>query len=409
MPDVWTPEWSNPVFSLEERDRRWKKVRDLMARDGIDLLVCLPCTNSHDRGQADARYLTQLGENSDETTVALGIDGEITAWHSRGGVWPSSSWFADIRPAPRGTGGRTIVNWVKEHPRYERSSIAICGLDSSFLAHVRAEEGEANWQSVDIITRELANATIVSGTPIIGEARWVKSPEEIDFLRRGTQVAETTMQAVLEHARVGARERDVFAEMLYANAEAGGSFQPMFGWISGPLGNTYHRLEQPSFRHFQAGDVLIIEIEGRWAGYVAQVDQTFSLGPAHSDLKDGFKLACEAFERTFETLRPGVTVRELARAASLTGLGGRAKSSLTMHGRGTGDDGPGFFGSPDTTGSPAAAMADLRVEEGCVFVLKPSVTVDGRQDYGRFGDVVAVTRNGAERLGTRRQQLYELV
>ena len=72
MPDVWTPEWSNIVFTLEERDRRWKKVRDLMARDAIDLVVCLPCTNSHDRGQADARYLTQLGENSDETTVALG-------------------------------------------------------------------------------------------------------------------------------------------------------------------------------------------------------------------------------------------------------------------------------------------------------------------------------------------------
>src|SRR5438309_4277508 len=114
MPDSWRPEWSNAVFSLEERDRRWGRVRELMRRDGIDLIVCLPCTNSHDRGQADARYLTQLGENSDETTVVFPREGEVTAWHSRGGVWSSSNWLTDIRAARRGSGGRTVVDRLRE-------------------------------------------------------------------------------------------------------------------------------------------------------------------------------------------------------------------------------------------------------------------------------------------------------
>ena len=208
MPDVWTPEWSNAVFSLEERDRRWKKVRDLMARDGVDLIVCLPCTNSHDRGQADPRYLTQLGENSDEAIVAFPIGGEVTAWHTRPGVWPSSNWLADIRAAPRGTGGQTIVNWVREHPRYERRTIAIAALDSNFYAHVRALEGEANWQSVDIIREALPNARIISATPILGGARWQKSEEEIEFIRRGAEVAEKTLQAVVQHARAARVRRD---------------------------------------------------------------------------------------------------------------------------------------------------------------------------------------------------------
>ncbi len=90
MPEQWSQEWSNAVFSLEERDRRWKEVRDLMARDGIDVLVCLPCTNSHNRGQADPIYLTQLGENSDEVTVVIpmehppGSRGEVSGPHLRG-------------------------------------------------------------------------------------------------------------------------------------------------------------------------------------------------------------------------------------------------------------------------------------------------------------------------------------
>ncbi len=82
-PKKWSQEWSNAVFSLRERTRRWSKVRKLMKRDGVDLIVCLPCTNAHDRGQADPRYLTQLGENSDEVSVAFPVEGKVTAWLSQ--------------------------------------------------------------------------------------------------------------------------------------------------------------------------------------------------------------------------------------------------------------------------------------------------------------------------------------
>jgi Xaa-Pro aminopeptidase len=402
MADEWSPGWSNAVFSLEERDRRWTNVRNLMARNSVDLIVCLPCTNSHDRGQADPRYLTQLGENSDETTVAFGIDGEVTAWHSRPGVWPSSNWFSDIRAAGRGTGGRTIVEWVKEHPRYERGAIAIAAMTSSFYAHVRADEGEVNWQSVEIIKKELPNATVVSATPILGEARYHKSEEEIEFLRKGTQVAETTMKAVIDYAHAGVPEREVFARMLYAYTSAGGSLQPMFGWISGPFGKTYHRVEQPAFRNLQFGDAIHIEIEGRWGGYVAQIDQTFSIGPASQEYKDVAKLAWEAFDRVVDKLKAGVTVGELVDAGRVTGMNGRGKANLTMHGRGTGDDGPGLFGTPPP------AIRDFVIDENTVFVVKPSAQLEGSPSYYGWGDVVAVRKNGAERLGTRPQVLYEL-
>ena len=190
--------------------------------------------------------------------------------------------------------------------------------------------------------------------------------------------------------------------MMYANAVAGGSFTPMFGWISGPLGDTYHRLEQPSFRKLALGDVLSFEIEGRWGGYVAQIDQTFSIGPAQQDLRDGMKLAIDAFNRVLERLKPGVAVRELVEVARMSGMNGRAVTFLTMHGRGTGDEGPGLFGNP------AEEVKDVIVKEGCCFVVKPATSVDGKPDYGRWGDSVVVTSRGAERLGARSQELYEL-
>ena len=401
----WSPEWSNAVFSLGERDRRWAKVRRLMARDGVDVIFCLPCTNSHDRGAADARYLTQLGENSDESVVAFPIEGPVTAWHSRGGVWPSSNWFADIRPTPRGTGGATASGWLNENPRYKNSTIAIAGLDSSILAHVRSAEGEVNWQSVDLIKRNFPNAKIVSATPVLGEARWRKSAEEIDFLRKGTQVAEKMLEAVNQHARPGVRERHVFAHLMFASADADGSYAPMIGWSSGPDGRAYHRVEQPAFRTLKDRDVLLIEIEGRWGGYIAQIDQTWGIGSATQDLQDAIKLAFEAYNRVMAKLKPGVTVRELIDAATFTAMNGRAKTGLGGHGRGTGDDGPLLVaGRPE-----AKEVLDLVIEEGCSFVIKPSVILDGTGDFARWGETVAVTAKGAERLGTRPQEMRILV
>jgi Xaa-Pro dipeptidase len=399
----WSPEWSNAVFSLEERDRRWKKVRDIMRREGVDLIVCLPNSHSHDRAAADPRYLTQLGENSDETTVAFPIEGQVDAWHSRGGVWPSSNWFPHgVRATPRGTGGKAIVGWINEHPQYATGTIAIAGLTSNFYAHARADEGEVNWQSVEIIKQAFPKANVVSATPVLGEARYQKSEEEIEFIRKGTEIAEITQQAVIDYAHAGVSEREVFARMYYANVSAGGSLQPMFGWISGPFGNTYHRLEQPSFRKFQMGDALHIEIEGRWGGYIAQIDQCFSIGPAHPDYKEGIKVAFEAFDRVVAKMKPGVTVGELLEAAVVKGLGGRGSSSLTMHGRGTGDDGPGTYleKTPE--------LLNGTIDENCVMIVKPSLRIEGSESYYGWGDVVVVRKHGAERLGTRPQALYEL-
>ena len=52
-----------PTLSVAERDRRWQRVRELMAEQGVDVLVAPPNTGGNERFQADARYLTQFGMN----------------------------------------------------------------------------------------------------------------------------------------------------------------------------------------------------------------------------------------------------------------------------------------------------------------------------------------------------------
>jgi Xaa-Pro aminopeptidase len=401
MADTWSQDWSNPVFSLDERDRRWDKVRRLMAADGIDVIVCTPWTSTHDRSQADPRYLTQLGENSDEATVVFPQQGAVTAWHSRGGVWPSSNWLTDIRAARRGTGGQTVVERLREMG-FERGTLAIAGLTGGRLAHCRKTEGEVNWQSVDIIKQAFPNARIVSATELLGKARFEKSPEEIEFLRKGAEIAGGVLNTTVQHARAGVEERRVWAHMLHTYADLGGSYEPTFGWTTGPLGNTYHRLEQPTFRELRVGDVLNLEIDGRWAGYSSPIAQLFMIGQAPRDVVDAMQLAGESFERVFACMKPGVTVGALLQAGRIEGLGGRAEATVSVHGCGCGDDGP----LADGKVGPEIAAQEL--VENCVLCVDASVSVDGKHSYGRWGDSVVIRAGRAERLGTHRQQVYEL-
>ena len=41
--------------------------------------------------------------------------------------------------------------------------------------------------------------------------------------------------------------------------------------------------------------------------------------------------------------------------------------------------------------------------------MKPGASVEGKSNYGSWGDSVVVQQNGAQRLGTRPQELYEHV
>src|SRR5437588_9623957 len=94
-----------------------------MAKEGIDIIVCFPSTSLRDRDAGTVRYLTQLGENSDEVACVFPLAGEVTAWLTRGGVWPASNWITDIRPSGR-RWGAAVVERLKETPAPDTIGIA---------------------------------------------------------------------------------------------------------------------------------------------------------------------------------------------------------------------------------------------------------------------------------------------
>lgn len=382
-----------PTFSLAERDRRWRRVLELMATEGIDVLVAPANTASYNKAQSDARYLTQFGMVEESVACVFPRDGRVIGL---GG--PSSKlaagWIDDVR-TPRRTFAEAIVAALKEIGA-QRPTIGICGLAPSPLLFMRAPDGVVGHTLVEKLRAELPDARIVSGTEVMAEARMVKSEEEIAFLEKGVRLAEAGLQALLDTARPGIKESACYAALVAAEIARDCTLPFMIGWVSGPVGHVYPRLTQATQRILQDGDVILNEIEGRWAGYTAQIDQSTFVGDVPSECRDAWAIGVDSFNRTVAAMKPGVTYGELIRACADTPSVAGWSARLVLHGRGLGDDGPLI-----TTPPFDPAVVERPLQEGNVFVVKPAVHREGRGETARFGDSVVVTATGARRLGAR--------
>lgn len=399
-----------PTFSLAERDRRWARLRALMARAGLDAVVAVPNSGHWDQFQADVRYITQVGGNATEAAVVFPLTGEVTAvlrgendiawWRLQ------QEWVRDLRPSRRAYAA-PIAERLRELG-LARGRIGVSGLEGL----VRAPEGVVPWGLFERLRRALPDARFVDATAVLQEARAVKSAEEIAFLHRAAALAEAAVERMLAVARPGVPERQVYAAMLETMIAGGGELPTMILWGAGQQPPWPHRMLTD--RVLRRGDLINNEIEARWAGYIAQVVAPFALGPVDATSRAVFALSRQVFDDLRAFMRPGVriaAVQERYRAA--VEAAGFEPGAALLHGRGLGDDRPLVWGHrpPDDT--------TLTLEEGMVFVLKPAVFPPGGRDVVlragetvelavRAGDTVVITADGAERLGQRPLELIEV-
>ena len=95
-----------PRFSLAERDRRWKAVREKMAEQHIDVIVTPQNTGHSMDFQANTRYLTHCGGGGDADIAAVfPLNGAVTAIATSANPrWTTTQdWTRDVREARRST------------------------------------------------------------------------------------------------------------------------------------------------------------------------------------------------------------------------------------------------------------------------------------------------------------------
>jgi Xaa-Pro dipeptidase len=386
-------------FSAAERDRRWRRVRAMMALAGLDVIVVPPHTGHHDHFSAYSRYLTGLGGFSFEVGAVFPQEGDVTAitvpdvapakWRAQ------LDWVEDIRSHGRAFGDGLIAR-LKEMRRAPRR-IGVAGLSEvpRFADGIVTHRFHAN------LAAALPDAEIIDCTDLLDRARYVKSDEEIEFLRASVGLAEAAIAAMRARARPGVTEAEVYAAMIAAMLERGGEIPAMIMWSAGPIEQMVSA-GPPTLRRFEPGDLLRVEVEGRWAGYCGQVTTMAVLGKVPPALAGMWELQQEAVAACNEACRPGITLGDLAERTVSLAKGTPYRIKFLMHGRGLGDDRPAYVFSV----SPEEARRWV-IEENASFITKPVVACEGCPDVV-WGDSFVVTQAGAKRLGTIAPEIIEL-
>jgi Xaa-Pro dipeptidase len=240
------------------------------------------------------------------------------------------------------------------------------------------------------LRRELPGARFVPLFRLPWELRLIKSPAEIARIARAAAILDRTMRDVIEAVAPGVTARDAAAIAARRFVELGGDLGHV-GLIAAARGWDFLHAplrDEPLAR----GDVLHLELVGRYRGYDARMMRCVSIGPLDDERQEAARRLVALQDAQLAAMRPGVPAREVdvilrdgviaagirATYANITGYTLGYYSKLPIR-------------SSDFTRT-FSPKADWRIEAGMAFHMYTS------GQGVSFSETVIVRPHGAERL-----------
>ena len=373
--------WSG--YSLAERDRRWRAVRENAGKAGFDCIL-VPLGNG-----VDGRYMTQLRCSA----IALPSDGRppiIIADRRSSNAWAPEPWQT----------GREWAEPMREALRdlgMERARIGVAGLRGGSLTHCSSIDGVVNHTALAQVMRELPNATFDDATDVVGLVRYVKSEEEIAFVRRSAAVAAAGLDELINLARPGVDAGVLYADVTARLLELRSEYYPLALTLD-PIDTLKPRryTNPPIGKRLESNALVTNEVNAILGAQLTQVCQPVLLGKVPDEWKPVIELQKEVYQAGLEMIKPGSTFGAVKDFVNGFGQKRKMKTVIQMQGCGYGDDGPLF--TPKSQGNQ---LRDMCIEKGNTFVWKPvAMTADERIQFA-WGGPVLITAKGAEALFTR--------
>jgi Xaa-Pro dipeptidase len=298
-------------FARAEYEQRLKKIRTEMQRRGLDLLIVNDVANQH--------YITAYDGWSFYTpqAVLVPVEDEEPVWIGRAMDAAGGLLTAWMRP-------ENVVGFPEDHvQRADRHPM-------DWIAQWIAKKG---WGSRRIgIELEAyyfspkAHARLVAGLPnarfhdadlLVNWIRAVKSPAEIDYLRKASLLAQAAVGTAYEAIAPGVRECDAIARIQAAQVAGSKDFAgdvtalpPTI--LGGENASAPHIMW--SDRRFGADETIALELAGVCRRYAAGLARTLQLGRTPQRVADTAKAVLEGMDAVLAAMRPGVLAEDVEAA-----------------------------------------------------------------------------------------------
>jgi len=234
--------------------------------------------------------------------------------------------------------------------------------------------------------------------------RFVKSAEEITFVRESANIASAGLEELIKLAKPEADAGVLYAGVLARMLELRSEYFPLTLTIDKLGAEKPRRYANPPLgRRLEANGLITNEINAIRGAQFTQVCQPILLGKVPDLWKPVIELHKEIYAAGLEMIKAGTTFGALKNFVDGAGAKRGMKTVMQLHGCGNGDDGPLF-----SSRSHGDRARDLTIQKSNVFVWKPMViSADGTIQFA-WGGPLIVHDNGCEALIQRAHGMVEI-
>jgi Xaa-Pro aminopeptidase len=294
---------------LNEYKERAQKAAAILRREELDALI----VNGNEADFANTRYFSGFWPLFERCGVAISAAGDTALM-----VGPESGEFA----ADRSKIEKIFV--LKEYresadPAYPEltastfnEAFAAIGVTGKNL-----RIGVASWLDTTVVQMEgikaaFPNAEIVRSDAIMVALRSIKSDAELACLREGYRIAEIANQQVMKEIKPGMTELQMVGVAQRVIYSEGAEYEGLPMYIFSEE-STRAAISRSSYRKFEKGDIVQLNLSARIDGYSASIGYPVVLGKLEGKRRDVVLFGRDAHFWTQKQLKAGVVAADVAK------------------------------------------------------------------------------------------------
>jgi Xaa-Pro aminopeptidase len=228
--------------------------------------------------------------------------------------------------------------------------------------------------------------------------RMVKTPQEIEKIKRATELADATMEHITRMIQPGIREIDICLDLEFfmRRQGAGVAFDTIA--VSGVRSARPHG--KPSEKELQSGEFVTLDFGANLDGYNSDITRTFVVSKADDRTREVYEQVLKAEVEAVKALKPGANGKDIDALAREI-LDEKDLNKYFGHGLGHG------LGIEVHDPGGLSLNRDQEILAGQVWTVEPGVYIEGVGGV-RIEDDVVVTEDGHEVLTHFTKELLEL-
>ena len=147
--------------------------------------------------------------------------------------------------------------------------------------------------------------------PILHELRTIKSPIEIELMRKAIDITENAFIRILKFIKPGVKEFEIQAEMEYEfirNRANGMAYPPIIG--SGKNSCVLHYIDNND--ECKDNDLLLMDFGAEYANYAADITRTIPVNGKFTERqKECYEAVLRVHKKAIQLLAPGNTIEKV--------------------------------------------------------------------------------------------------